>query len=333
MAKSPNQKIKLLYMMQLLLEQTDERHPMTTQQLIDELARRDVKVERKTLYDDLETLRHFGLDVLYRKELPSGHYIGSRQFELAELKLLVDTVQASRFITAKKSSELIQKLGTLASHHEARQLQRQVTVTGRIKTMNESIYYNVDKIHEAISANVKIRFQYFEWTPKKEQQLRHNGAVYEISPWALHWDDENYYMIGYDSAAGLTKHFRVDKMLKISLSKKSREGKERMQGLDLADFSRKTFGMFAGEEQQLVIQFQNHLAGVVIDRFGKDVFMRPAGDNSFIAHLHVTVSNQFFGWLSGLGPGVRILSPQSAVQEYRVFLQTLLKQYEPEDLS
>ncbi len=330
MAKSPNQKIKLLYLMQILLEETDDDHALTAEQLIQKLAALDVKAERKTIYDDVETLRHFGLDILNRKERPAGYYIGSRQFELAELKLLVDTVQASRFITAKKSDELIRKLEQLTSRHEARQLQRQVTVTGRIKTMNESIYYNVDKIHDAISANVMIRFQYFEWTPEKEQHLRHGGAVYEISPWALNWDDENYYMIGYDHEAVGVKYYRVDKMLKIRLTDQPRQGRDALQDLNLADFSRKTFGMFAGQEQELRIRFKNHLAGVVIDRFGKEISMHPEDDGHFTARLPVTVSGQFFGWLAGLGPGMRILSPKGAATEYQKYLRQLLADY-PEE--
>ena len=327
MPKSPNQKIKLLYLMQILLEETDDDHVLSTHQLIDKLAALDVKAERKTIYDDIETLRHFGLDIINRREAPAGYYVGSRQFELAELKLLVDTVQASRFLTAKKSSELIRKLEQLTSRHEAHQLQRQVTVTGRIKTMNESIYYNVDKIHDAIAAGVMICFQYFEWTPKKEQQLRHDGAFYEISPWALTWDDENYYMIGFDHTAGRVKYYRVDKMLKIKLTNLPRQGREHLQDLNLADFSRQTFGMFDGKEQELTIRFANKLAGVVIDRFGKDISMRPDTDTHFVAHLRVNVSGQFFGWLAGLGPGVKILSPDAVAKEYQEYLQQLLAEY------
>ena len=185
----------------------------------------------------------------------------------------------------------------------------------------------MDKIHDALSAGVMIRFQYFEWTPDKQQNLRHGGAVYEISPWALNCDDENYYMIGYDHTVSQVKFYRVDKMLKIHLTKKTRQGREHLQDLNLADFSRKTFGMFAGQEQELRIRFSNHLAGVVIDRFGKEISMRPDSDSSFVARLRVTVSGQFFGWLSGLGPGVRILWPDTAAQEYQDYLRRLLDEY------
>lgn len=327
MPKSSNQKIKILYLMRILLEKTDETHVLNASELIAELAFYGIRAERKTIYDDIEALRLFGLDIVYRKEPPAGYFIASRPFQLPELKLLVDTVQASRFITAKKSAELIRKLEQLASHYEARQLQRQVTVSGRIKTMNESIYYNVDKIHEAISANVQISFQYFEWTIEKEPQLRHGGKSYQISPWALTWDNQNYYMIGYDQEADQVKYYRVDKMLHIERTASPRDGRECFQNFNLADFSRKTFGMFSGQEQTLTLCFENRLAGVVIDRFGKDVPLHAEDSQSFTARIQVTISNQFFGWLSGLGPGVRILSPETAARQYQEFLQSLLAQY------
>ncbi len=330
MPKSCNQKMKLLCLMQILLEQTDETHPLTAAALIAELSRRNIRAERKTIYDDIETLRLFGMDVVNRKSPPAGYFVASRRFELPELKLLVDTVQASRFLTARKSGELIRKLEQLASRHEARQLQRQVTVAGRIKTMNESIYYNVDKIHEAILSDVRISFQYFECTPDKEDRPRHHGRLYQISPHTLLWDNENYYMLGYDSEAHKVKHYRVDKMLQIRLLKDRRDGKDLFQDFNPADFSRMTFGMFAGQKQLLRLRFENRLAGVVIDRFGKDVSLQPDEDGHFIARVPVTVSSQFFGWLCGLGTGAVILSPESVVTEYRAFLQALLAQYPQE---
>ena len=331
MPKSANQKMKILCLMQILLEKTDESHVLNASGLIHELAARGIRVERKTVYDDIETLRLFGLDIVNRHEPPAGYFIASRTFELAELKLLVDTVQASRFITAKKSDELIRKLEQLASRYEARQLQRQVAVSGRIKTMNESIYYNVDKIHAAISANVQISFQYFEWTVKKEPRLKRDGKSYHISPWALTWDNQNYYLIGYDPNAHAVRHYRVDKMLQIGLTQNPRIGQEAFRDFSLADFSKKTFGMFAGEEQVLSLRFENRFVGVVIDRFGKDAPLRADGEGHFVARVQVTVSSQFFGWLSGLGPGVTILSPKAVIAQYRDFLLRLLGQYpEPE---
>lgn len=327
MSRSRSQKMKILCLMQILLEKTDESHVLTASELIGCLAGYGITAERKAIYDDIETLRLFGLDIVNRHEPPAGYFVASRRFELPELKLLVDTVQASRFITAKKSDELIRKLEQLASCHEARQLQRQVVVSGRIKTMNESIYYNVDKIHEAISANVQISFRYFEWTVKKEPRLKRDGKSYLVSPWALTWDNQNYYMIGYDSEADAVRHYRVDKMLHIGLLTEPRMGRERFQSFNLADFSRKTFGMFSGEEQTLTLRFENRFVGVVIDRFGKDVPLRADGDSHFTARVQVAVSSQFFGWLSGLGPGVTIIKPEPVIVRYREFLKTLLSQY------
>lgn len=187
MAKSYNQKMKILYLMQAFLESTDEMHSLTMQEILEMLTRNGIRAERKSVYDDMETLRNYGLDIVYRKEQPSGYYLASRDFELPELKLLVDAVQSSKFITERKSAELIRKIEGLTSRYEAQQLQRQVFVANRIKTMNESIYYNVDKIHGAISSNVKIRFRYFEWTVEKQMHLKKSGKEYCISPWALTW--------------------------------------------------------------------------------------------------------------------------------------------------
>lgn len=327
MAKLQNQKIKILYLMRAFLERSDEKHPLTMADLMTELGRYGIQAERKSIYADIETLRTFGMDIILRKDAPAGYYLGKRDFELPELKLLVDTVQASKFITAKKSGELIQKLEGLASHYEARQLQRQVYVANRIKTMNESIYYNVDKIHNAISVNVKIRFQYYEWTVPKGMKLRRDGAFYCISPWVLTWDDENYYLLGFDEEAGIVKHYRVDKMLGIEMTKEPRLGREHFADFDTAVFSKKIFGMFGGEEQDVKIRFENRLIGVVIDRFGKDVTVRPFGENHFDIRVRIVVSHPFFGWLSGLGAGAKILSPENVAEEYRQFLCDILAQY------
>ena len=202
MSRGTNQKLKLIYLMKILFEKTDDEHSLTLAEILQELARYDISAERKSIYADFESLRLYGIDIISEQRNRTVYYhVGSRDFEIAELKLLVDAVQSSKFITEKKSRELIKKLEGFASKHEARQLHRQVYVQGRIKTMNESIYYNVDKIHQAIGKNVQIKFQYYQWNVNKEMELRHNGAFYHISPWELIWDDENYYLVGYDSKA------------------------------------------------------------------------------------------------------------------------------------
>ena len=256
-----------------------------------------------------------------------GYYLTGRDFELAELKLLVDAVQSSRFITQKKSDALIKKIEKLTDRHEARQLQRQVVVADRIKTMNESIYYNVDKLHTAISEDRQIIFRYFEWTVSKEIRLKKDGENYHVSPWALTWDNENYYLIGYDMDAGILKHFRVDRMLHIGILNIRREGREEFSRFDLARYTRQTFGMFGGNEQMVRLRFHNKYVGVVIDRFGKNVPLRPDGDDHFIARINVAVSEQFYGWLTGLGRDAQILSPEAVVKEYKDLLEDLGEMY------
>ena len=329
MARSSNQKLKLLYLMRYLLDNTDEEHVVSTNQIIDYLENQGISAERKSIYDDIEALRVFGLDIEKKDSgRNSGYYIASREFELPELKLLVDSIQSSKFITHKKTAQLIKKVETLASVHEAQLLQRQVYVANRVKTMNESIYYNVDEIHTGISQNRKIRFKYFEYTVTKERRLRKDGAFYVMSPYALTWDDENYYLVAYDSEAGIIKHFRVDKMSDISVMDEPRDGREAYEQLDMAVYSRKVFGMFSGEEQSVQLRFANYLVGAVLDRLGRDVMIIPDGDDYFTVRTNVVVSPQFFAWVCGFGDGVQIISPDDVVAEMREHVSKIAKLYQ-----
>lgn len=324
-----NQKLKLLYLMKIFLEKTDENHGLTRPEIIDSLEAYGISAERKTIYADIENLRAFGLDIVGEKEGRSyKYYVASRDFELAELKLLVDSVQSAKFITEKKSNALIKKIESLTSHHEAKQLQRQVYVQGRNKTSNESIYYNVDFIHSAIAHNVQVRFQYFQWNVKKQQELRRDGKWYQISPWALTWDDENYYLVGFDSEAGQMKHYRVDKMLSLELTEERRSGEDIFKETDMVAYTKKLFGMFDGEQQRVHMECKNELAGVVIDRFGKDVTMIQTDEEHFEVRVNVAVSGQFLGWVMSLGDRVRILEPGSVVEEMKNRIQQLRELYE-----
>ena len=325
MAKSPNQKLKLLYLMRLFLERTDEAHPVTVPELIAALGQYGISAERKSLYDDFEGLRHFGLDIVQNG---GKYYVGSRDFELPELKLLVDIVQSSKFITEKKTLSLIKKLEGLASVHDARRLQREVYVRNRVKSMNESVYYNVDEISGAIQQDRAIRFRYFEYTPRKERRFRRDGRFYEASPYALLCDDENYYLLAWDDAAKQMKHYRVDKMTAISPKRKARQGKEAFQALDMSAYGKSVFGMFGGAAQQVRIRFAGHLAGAVIDRFGKEVVLAVEDETHFIATLPVVVSPQFFGWVVGFGAEAEVLSPSDVRQELYDYLQKTASLYE-----
>ena len=327
MPKSSNQKLKLLYLMQMLLERSDENHPLTVQDMIDELSQHDISAERKSIYSDLEALQLFGLDIVRSKGKSTGYYIASRDFELPELKLLVDSVQSSKFITHRKTLSLIKKIEGLASVYDAQLLQRQVYVRNRVKSMNESVYYNVDEISGAISRDRIIRFNYFEFDVNKQRRYRHDGKVYEISPFALMWDDENYYMLGYDQEAEKLKHYRVDKMTNIESAEAERSGKELFAGLDMSSYSKQVFGMFTGSEQTVKLRFENRLAGAVIDRFGKEVMLIPDGEEHFTVSADIAVSPQFYAWVFGFGTAVEILAPDSARRELAQLAKSVSRIY------
>ena len=329
MAKSANQKLKLLYLLKILTEQSDEEHCMSAQALIDALAAHDIKAERKSIYDDIAQLNDFGYDIVLTKaKTGGGYYLASREFELAELKLLVETVQASRFLTLKKSRDLIAKIEKLASKAEAGQLQRQVYVANRIKTANESIYYIVDDIHRAIQNNEQISFQYLEWNLDKELVPRKDGKIYQISPWALTCKDENYYLIAHENESDSIKHFRVDKMGHIQiLTGIAREGAELFERFDIAAYANKTFGMYGGREEVVTLEFENRFVGVVLDRFGKEVPVRKRDAGHFSVRVQVALSGQFYGWLTGLGAGAKIIAPAQVVEGYYDYLREVIGQY------
>lgn len=327
MSKSQNQKLKLLYLMQFLLQRSDEAHPVTVQQMIDELARHDVKAERKSLYADLEALRTFGMDIIQTRGRTTGYFVGSREFQLPELRLLVDSVQSSKFITEKKTLSLIRKIEGLASVYDAQLLQRQVYVRNRVKSMNESVYYNVDEISGAISGDRAIRFRYYEYTVTKERKFRRDGKWYEVSPLSLMWDDENYYMLGYDAEAGKVKHYRVDKMTDISALDRPRDGREELDRLDMSQYSKRVFGMFTGEVQTVQLRFENRLVGTVIDRFGRDTVIIASDEGHFTVSVEVAVSPKFYAWVFGFGSAAEILSPQSVREGFAEAAEQVVRSY------
>jgi len=328
MAKGANQKLKMLYLSKIFHEQTDEEHGLTMAEIIARLGEYGVNADRKTLYWDFEELRRFGLDIISQHVGHNTYYsLATRDFELPELKLLVDSVQAAKFITDRKSRELIGKLEGQVSVYQAQQLHRQVIIAGRVKTMNESIYYNIDKLHTAINGNVQIRFQYSQWTVNKEMALRRGGKWYHVSPWCLTWDDGNYYLVAYDADDGKIKHYRVDKMQRIRLTDEPREGREHVEAFDLARYAKSVFGMFGGEETWVTLEGENSMVGVLIDRFGKDIMIVPVDENRFEAKVSVVVSAQFFGWIMALGDGVRITGPGPVVQRMKAEVRRLAARY------
>ncbi|HHT16233.1 MAG TPA: WYL domain-containing protein [Papillibacter sp.] len=327
MARSPNQKLKLLYLKQIFEEKTDEDHPLSLAELMAELKNFGITAERKSLYDDIEALRRFGMNIMVVRSRTTRYFLAERVFELPELRLLVDSVQSSKFITHKKSSQLISKIERLTSVHAARTLHRQVFVTNRIKTMNESIYYNIDAIHSGIAAGRKISFRYYHYAVSKEKIFRRGGARYVVSPWTLTWNDDNYYMIAYDDEADRMKHFRVDKMTEIEVTDAPRGGIEHYKKLDIGQYLTPFFSMYSGREETVRLEMKNHLAGVVIDRFGKEVILVPSGEDSFTFQVPVIVSPLFYAWVAGFGSEAKILAPQSVAEEFQTLLRDTLAQY------
>lgn len=337
MPKSPNQKLKLLYLVDILRDESDEEHPLSTADLIERLGRRDITAERKSIYDDMEALTAYGLDVVTVKGRSNAYFLGERDFQLAEVKLLVDAVQSAKFLTAGKSRELIRKICRLAGRHQGGLLQRQVQVQGRAKTFNERTYYNVDALHTAMAEDRKIQYYYSEWAvdpsaPKAfSRKLRRGGSAYRVSPWTLVWDDEFYYLLAYDEKAGIIKHYRVDKMEKISILPQKREGRQIFEQLDMAGFSKRMFGMYGGTQEDVRMRMHDSLIGVVLDRFGTDVIIHKSGPQHFTFTAKVVVSPQFFSWLFGFGTGAQVLAPQSVVQQAQQKAKELQDLYNPRE--
>ena len=326
MALANNHKMALLIMLRELMQKTDEDHTLNAADLIRILEKYGYNADRRTIYSNVEILSDFGIDIQKKEDAP-GYFIASREFELPELKLLVDTVQSSKFITEKKSAELIGKLMQLTNEQKASELNRSVYIRNRMKSGNEKVYYNADDLPNAMNQDRQIEFQYGEWNTAKRLVAKRNGKIYRVSPWALTWDDENYYLIAHDEIDGIIKHFRVDKMLRITLTDQPRCGQAQFQDFDLAAFAKKTFGMYGGPDAEVTLRCEKHLVGVLIDRFGKEIMIVPEGKDHVHARVTVSVSPQFFGWVTGLGSGMEIVSPEHVRKEYQAFLQSVLKVY------
>ena len=335
MPKNPKQKQKILYIMKYFLEKTDEEYGVTVADILSYLEDYDIIAERKSIYNDIETLRDFGMDIVKTKVGKISLFsLVSREFETQELKLLVDAVQCSKFITRKKSRELIAKIESLTSENQAKTLHRQVIVTNRVKNSNEEIYRSIDSLNRAINNKKKISFYYTSWqisrsgAKKIVRVRRRDGARYLLSPKALTWDDENYYLIAYDGEAGILKHFRVDKMEDITVEDERAESSKALDKFDLAAYTKQVFGMYGGELVKVKLRFDDSLIGVVVDRFSDKVFISPNSDGTFTVTTDVMLSPQFFGWLFSFGDKAKLISPKSAKNAFLGYLDSVTKQYE-----
>ena len=328
MSRGSNQKFKFTYLMEIMLEKTDDDHALTMSQIMDELERYDVTAERKSIYADFADMtERFGIEIIKEQRGRETYYhVGSREFELAEVKLLVDAIQSSKFITQTKSRELITKLKKFVSEYQGKTLQRQVFIDDRVKTMNESVFYNVDEVYNAINTNKKIRFKYYKWDINKKLVPKKNGDWFVLSPWGLTWMDENYYMIAYDDWDCNVKSYRIDKMMRITITDEERTGNDAFKAYDMAKLSKSTFGMYGGPKKRVTIQFENSMCGVFLDRFGKDdISFRPVNDGWSEFSVEVNVSQHFFGWLFGLGTKVKLVGPEEVVDQLKEYVAEYTK--------
>ncbi len=320
-ARTFTQRLKIIYLYKILLERSDEEHLITMPEIISQLEFYGISAGRKALYDDIEALKTYGLDIISVRGDKSGYYVASRDFELPELKLLADAVTSSRFLTEKKSSELLKKIESLSSIYQAKQIKRQVYIADRVKAMNERIYLNVDVIHRAIAENKQISFKYFDYDMQKHKKFRDGLRV--CSPYALSWDDERYYLIAfYPKRPDNYTNFRVDRMENVEII--SDEARYLPQKFNLSEYMNSTFSMFSGETQEVKLRFHCSLVNTVIDRFGKNITLRPDDDEWFTIRVNVKAEPPFFGWLFQFGTKVEIVNPQELKEKYIEQLQTVL---------
>lgn len=325
MSKQPNQKLKILYILQFLKSKSDEKHPVTMAEIIAELEKHDIKAERKSIYNDLDLLRLYGYDIeLNHSRTDGGYYLSSREFELPELKIMVDSIQASKFITTKKTRALIKKISSLCSEHEAKQLKHEVHVVDRVKTSNENIFYNVDAINTALVQNVNISFHYFSWNVKAE--LVERDKEYFVSPLGLMFQNENYYLVAFDLKSNEKRHYRVDKIKNIIITDK-KVVKEGLENFDIVKYSNENFGMYAGDLKTVRLHLKKNLVGVILDRFGSQLTLRELDEENCEARVSVAVSSQFFGWLAGIGTGISIAGDEELQKQYTNYLENIISVY------
>ena len=336
MPRGSGQKEKLYRIIQILLDKTDENNAISVEEITRELNKYGISSERKSIYEDIETINDMNIGINVKKEkIGKANYysVDERLFNISEIKLLVDCVQASKFLSENKSKELIKKIVTLTSVNNSKDIKSQVFVTGRVKSMNESIYGNVDNIHKAIHKGNQITFRYYRWNLQKQYEEKHKNKIYLVSPWAVLFDNENYYLVAIDEMNKI-KHFRIDKMKDISILKESQSACKNLDYKHIPQYNKGHFSMYGGDIVNVRMQFANDAIGVAIDRFGRDVNIVRVDKEHFIIDVPIAVSGQFFGWVIGLGEQVKILSPQKVVDEMEIWLDSVEKMYKkrPEGL-
>ena len=306
--------IRILHLFQFLYRNTDEMNPASVADILRFWELQGICSERKQVYKDIALLQDFGVDVIRIKSTQNHYFIGNRLFELPELKLLVDAVESSRFITSKKSGDLIRKLGQLTSNTQAEQLDRHIYMDGMPKPSNEAIYYIVDTIQSSIQSNQQISFQYYEYLPTKEKVLKHQGYRYQFTPYALIWNRDHYYVVGWSEKHMKLSQFRVDRMTSVEMMD---QPGHQLLGFELAEYVQKVFGMYPDDLQMVTLFCENDVMRSIIDRFGEGVRTEIVDDDHFQAVVEVAPSPPFFGWIFTFAGKIRILKPDNVLEERR----------------
>ena len=303
--------------------ETDEQHSMSLADITVNIQQAGFSCCSKTVKKDIEQLMESGIDVISNKGRELQYFIGERHFELPELKLLVDAVQASKFISAKKSRQLIKKLTAFASLHQAAELNRTLYTDKQIKPTNENIFYTVDMIHAAINKGKQVHFKYYEYDHNKKKTYKHKRMVYKFSPYALLWNGDNYYVIGYSEYHGKIIKFRVDRIATPELMEL--DAVPMPNDFDVAFYAQNVFQMYDGPMREITIKCENSLMKSVIDRFGEDVKTTVIDNENFYADICVCASPTFFGWVFGFGGKMEIIAPKDAIDEYISLAQCMIK--------
>lgn len=312
--------------MNILLNETDENHPLNANEIIDRLNEMGVDAERKSIYSDISTLLEYGLNIEKSEEYKGGYYIADKSFELAELKLLVDAISSSRFISEKKAKDLVDRIAGLGNVYDARELSRQVVVPNRNQGRGEKTFYAIDTIYRCIDENHKMSFKYFKWNAKKEKEFKYDGERITVSPACLMWFDENYYLVAYSDKREDIRYYRVDKMESVEEIDELREGIADIDRKRIAQIARNSFGMYQGETRTVNIVCDSSIVGVFIDRFGYDIDITEKGNKARV-RIELEVSPQFYGWISGLGDKAYIEGPKDIRDEYKDYIKALMKNY------
>ncbi len=319
-----NKKGRLLALLYYLYKNTDKEHPVTTNEIIYAMKEHGYSSNRKTIKDDIDTLMNYNVDIIINISRSNSYYMANREFELPELKLLVDAVSSSRFISAGKSEVLIEKLSRLTSTYQKDQIKPRIFTSERIKTNNQQLYYIVDTLINAIKLERKVRFQYIDYNVDKEKVLKNDGEIYINSPYGCLWNEDFYYLIGYSEKHNKVVTFRIDRIVDLELLE---DTFKKPVDFNFTKFVNEVIEMYDGEYKEVVIEADAQYMKNVLDRFGEGIVTNRISDDRFRANISVSVSKTFYAWIFKFSGGINIVGPESVKNDYYEMLKSQFNLY------